>query len=63
MSRAVYCVCKGKYTLSCDKGSKKCKYDGALTHGIGSLVNQGQSNITSNESTRNNSRNSTDYNL
>ena len=63
MSRATYCPCKGKYTMTCDKDSKKCSYKGSLRHGIGSLKNQSSSTVSNSDTTRVDSNDSTDYNL
>lgn len=63
MSRAIYCPCKGKYTMTCDKDSKKCGYKGSLRHGIGSLLNQSNSTVNNSGTVRVESKDSTDYNI
>ena len=45
--KAKYCPCKNTYTINNCKCEKKGRmYYSALPHGIGSLVGQGNSNIT-----------------
>lgn len=45
--RARYCPCKNTYTINnCNCEKKGRMYYSALPHGIGSLVGQGNSNIT-----------------